>query len=1717
MLKLRSYFVIASLLIFSNMLFGVNLSAQSASNETESQLRAIVDRMFNNEAVTPEEKLAAYRLYEEEVALRNQENPVIMRTGGPDPFGYAFKDQAETDGPTFNWIQHTTAAHQMTSAEFTTGDDNSVGPINLPFPFPMYGGTLSSIYINTNGHLTESLAAGTLRTYAFPQPTGPRGIYFWCGDMCTYPYSGAGNSRVRYESFISPDTMFVVTYDSLAKYSTAAGRVSAQIILYPNGNIKLQYRDVTGDWSTAPGIGIQSANAVNSLGYGAPLPTNNTAILFYLPCNIVSLNLPLNNALQVPVTTNFQWTGGSCTDYFDVYLGTDQTLVTNIDSSVRVASHTTLSLYDPPDSLLQSTRYYWRVVAIDTGVTPPDIFASTVFTFMSYTPGLEGVKTIGGTDPDYATIHDAISALNGAGTGTGVTFMIRGGTYNEPPDSISITATTGPNNPAIFKVADTLGVIINKTGTTGQPYAFKFANADNIVFDGSHPDAPDRNFMTVNATGTSGQYGFWIDAGSNNCKVKNVNITVGGTTSTFRPIYGYYSTTLGSCANDTVMNCQITGGYYGMYLYGSSSASHTGWYIANNNIVDFNYYGMYLYYFTNATILGNRVHRTSAAANALYGIYASTGTSGNFVGNWVYDLTPSATGSAYGLYSTAGVGRLIANNMINLDATTGGAMYGLYVTTDYAKIAHNTVRIAGTAGGSYNSYALYSSAANTDTIVNNIFINERTGGTTTQYHVVMYMPANPFGYSNNNILSTVTESTTDNLYVARYNAITYNTLSDLRGAPGYVWDAQSLDIPPTFIAPPNLHIPLNSPTIVESAGRPVFDVVTDFDGETRNATTPDIGADEGLFATGEDMIRPSISHEPLLRTQETTSRAAVAIITDNVGVATGANAPRLYHKRSNETTWSFVNATTIQDSLYTFTIPGYPMNAVVQYYIAAQDTSGNVVTSPFGGSGANPPGTIPPTTPHSYNIATILMGTKTIGGVNPDFVSITEAVNALNNIGVGQGGVTFLIRGGTYNEEPNEFLTSIGSSSTSRVCFKAADTSAVIINKTGTSAQPYAFKFSDADDIIFDGSDPAFPGQNLISINAVGTYGYYTLWYDAGTNNCVAKNLNLTITGTTSTYKNIYAYYRTGVPGCANDSIVNCRVTGGYYGMYLYGGSATTQLSGWYVANNDVVDFTYYGMYFYYFTSATVHGNQVHRTSAASNALYGIYGSTGTNGIFTGNWIYNLTPSATGTVYGLYLYYGPGRTIANNIVNLDAATGGSVYGLYVGSEFARIAYNTIRIGGTTSGSYSSYGLYVGSASQDSIANNIIVNERTGGGASYYNVCVYLPTSTTPYAYCDHNLFSNVDTSNTDNRFIIRYNSVNYNTLQATRTAGYNYDANSFDEAPPFVEPPDLHIDPTSTSSVEGNAVPMFGIITDFDNEIRSETVPDIGADESNLANGATGFITGVVRDSIPGMPPVAGVTVTVGRNASITDSLGRYTIEANVGLYDLIAVKPCFARTTITGIQIDSGRTDTFDVFMLRPIFTAPNSFVLYGEPGQTLSENLVIQNTGSAPLQYSLTVLAPWMSASPQQNTIDPHSIGEISVMLSIDSSQQLNTWMANALTFTYNGCPSPITVAVLISVSLGVDNELSAIPKEYKLYQNYPNPFNPSTELRFDLPKSGMTKLTVFDVLGRQVAQLVNQNLNAGRHSVRFDGLRHNAGVYFYRIESGSFSDLKKMVLVK
>ncbi|RPI19421.1 MAG: T9SS C-terminal target domain-containing protein [Ignavibacteriae bacterium] len=102
-------------------------------------------------------------------------------------------------------------------------------------------------------------------------------------------------------------------------------------------------------------------------------------------------------------------------------------------------------------------------------------------------------------------------------------------------------------------------------------------------------------------------------------------------------------------------------------------------------------------------------------------------------------------------------------------------------------------------------------------------------------------------------------------------------------------------------------------------------------------------------------------------------------------------------------------------------------------------------------------------------------------------------------------------------------------------------------------------------------------------------------------------------------------------------------------------------------------------------------------------------------------------------------------------------------------------------------------------------------------------------------------------------------------------------------------------------------------------------------------------------------------------------------------------------------------------------------------------------------------------------------------------------------------------------ISFVIGIKKIYSNIPEEYHLSQNYPNPFNPTTNIEFSIPQNSLVALKVFDVLGREIKTLINENLNAGTYKIDFDASAYTSGVYYYRMECGNYFETRKMILLK
>jgi photosystem II stability/assembly factor-like uncharacterized protein len=166
----------------------------------------------------------------------------------------------------------------------------------------------------------------------------------------------------------------------------------------------------------------------------------------------------------------------------------------------------------------------------------------------------------------------------------------------------------------------------------------------------------------------------------------------------------------------------------------------------------------------------------------------------------------------------------------------------------------------------------------------------------------------------------------------------------------------------------------------------------------------------------------------------------------------------------------------------------------------------------------------------------------------------------------------------------------------------------------------------------------------------------------------------------------------------------------------------------------------------------------------------------------------------------------------------------------------------------------------------------------------------------------------------------------------------------------------------------------------------------------------------------------------------------------------------------------------------------------------------------------------------------IDP--LSDITLYIGTDIGVMYTTNMGNNWALLGSGFPSNVPVLDLnfhsatrtlvawthgrstfeiIIPPVGIRNNGGTIPAAFSLYQNYPNPFNPSTKIKFDIAKAGMTKIIVYDVLGKEVREILNSNMKPGAYEITFDGSGLSSGIYFYKLSTSGLADVKKMILVK
>ncbi len=254
--------------------------------------------------------------------------------------------------------------------------------------------------------------------------------------------------------------------------------------------------------------------------------------------------------------------------------------------------------------------------------------------------------------------------------------------------------------------------------------------------------------------------------------------------------------------------------------------------------------------------------------------------------------------------------------------------------------------------------------------------------------------------------------------------------------------------------------------------------------------------------------------------------------------------------------------------------------------------------------------------------------------------------------------------------------------------------------------------------------------------------------------------------------------------------------------------------------------------------------------------------------------------------------------------------------------------------------------------------------------------------------------------------------------------------------------------------------------------------------------------------------------------------------ESNVGAFTITE-----NGTLLLGVKGSNGLYRSTDDGATWTLTNFPTSYRVYS---LTVASNNIFAGTGEYldGIYKSVDDGATWQKLSNSSTSYEYYSNGILTsdgkLLIGVlntgiyGSTDMGNTWQLfnNGLTSLYGfdlaQAPNGIIYATSgdgVFKSTGttdIGNESTDI-NSFQLEQNYPNPFNPSTTISYNLPAQQHVTLKVYDALGNIVATLVNEEQQAGVHSVNFDASRISSGVYFYRLETGIFSETKSMILVK
>ena len=711
---------------------------------------------------------------------------------------------------------------------------------------------------------------------------------------------------------------------------------------------------------------------------------------------------------------------------------------------------------------------------------------------------------------------------------------------------------------------------------------------------------------------------------------------------------------------------------------------------------------------TNTTVTGNNINTLSssgATAPLVNGLLVSSGTTVNVSKNKIYDISVSGAVTTVpainGMLFSGGTTVTASNNLVgNLTAPTANsadAIRGISVTSATApssyNIYYNTVFFnASSTGAAFGTTGLFHTVSTVSTTAkldlrNSIIDNRSTPNGAGQTAVLRRSAgttagqlANYASTSNNNDLFLGTAAA--NKFIYTDGTGTASTIASYKAGiftAGTIAPRDSASFSdPTYLSTTGsnanfLHIDPAVATGCESGGAPISGFTDDFDGQTRNANFPDVGADE-FTGTIIDTAAPIITYTTLANTAGTGNRTLTATIIDATGVPTaGPGLPVIYWK-INGGGYTATTGSSIGSNQYQFVFgTGVALGDTVSYYVVAQDSvtpTPNVGSNPSAGASAftaSPPAAgTPPTTPNTYKIVGTVSGSINVG--------TTETITSLTNA----GGLFAVLNGSVVTGNITVNLTSDLVAETGTFALNQAAEEGAGAGTFTITIQPSAVRAvsgSAASALI------KLNGANRVTIN--------------GSINGAGTDRSLTITNTNSAGAQLVVLFGSiGTTPIVNDTLKNCVIINGANTS----SAVVIEDTGAAAAG--------------FFNNITIQNNSVQK---AFRGILAVASPTGTNGSGT-----LITQNDLNTAGANSIRLNPigvqgvnGITISNNnIGNISDANAEVPTGiqLFAATDNATVSGNTIS-GMTSTGTASAglMGIYVSAGTN---VTSITVNNNT---------------------------------------------------------------------------------------------------------------------------------------------------------------------------------------------------------------------------------------------------------------------------------------------------------------------------------------------------------------------------------------------------------------------